>query len=101
MKILVFELACATGGFESSVLYEGFEMLNMIAGGFMRAGHEVTVILNSSIFKNFKSRLEERVDKAGLEDVGRYSRNSPAPTSASTQKTVDNRKSPKIIVAPI
>ena len=60
MKILVFELACANGEFETSILYEGFEMLSMIANGFIKAGCDVTVILNSDSFEKFKSRLEER-----------------------------------------
>lgn len=58
MKILVFELACMGGNFESSVLYEGFEMLSMAANGFKRAGHDVTVILDSGL--NIEEKFEAK-----------------------------------------
>ena len=58
MKILVFELACASSGFESSVIHEGFEMLNMAAGGLKRAEHDVTVILNPGL--DFEKKIKAK-----------------------------------------
>ena len=49
MKILVFELACLSGGFEKNVMFEGLEMLKMASGGLFRAGHEVTVPVGAGL----------------------------------------------------